>query len=318
MTEPICAVEGLRVLVTGATGMFGLPLCRTLAQRNEVFAAARYSSADAHDQITAAGATRVMFDLADPDFAALPTDVDVVYHLGGISAASAERSRPQAELLRVNTFGTGRLFSRYRDCRAFVYASSSAVYAFQGDRPISEDDPYGLMDGVENYSLSKIGSELVLHALAEEFGTPTTILRVFQLYGPLGGSMVMRVDRLRRGEPIVLRAGIANRNSPMFEDDYVAKAVEAARVASTPPCVVNFAGSEATDIRTACDTAAELLGTSAAYDESDRTPYPLYADVGRMERLLGGTTVTVADGLRRVIESGAATRSSASLPGVKH
>ena len=44
----------------------------------------------------------------------------------------------------VNTGGTGRLARHYRDCEAFVHGSTGSLYEYQGERPLREDDPYGL------------------------------------------------------------------------------------------------------------------------------------------------------------------------------
>ena len=74
-------------------------------------------------------------------------------------------------------------------CRHFkvenlVYASSSSVYGKNEDYPFSEvqnvDHPISL------YAATKKANELMAHTYSHLYGLPTTGLRFFTVYGPLG------------------------------------------------------------------------------------------------------------------------------------
>jgi len=291
---------GKRILVTGASGLVGFPLAIALAEAgNEVFAAARFTDPSQSAPLEAAGVRCLRFDLASQDLSSLPPRVDLVYHLGALTDARL----PQSTLLEVNAQATGRIVSRYREVEAFVHAGSGSSYAHNGGVPMTEDGPLGLHGpGLENYSLSKIVAEGVLRHAAAEWQVPTVILRCFTMYGPRGGAVAARIAQMRRGLPIQLYPGQANRYSLLYEDDFVELFQRAAALASTPALIVNLAGSEPVDVVDYCRFAGQLLGIEPSFEESAKAYYPLLADTSKMEALLGKTRVRPLDGIRRVVE----------------
>jgi UDP-glucuronate 4-epimerase len=291
-----------RILVTGATGLIGFPLCRELACGNEVFGAARLRDSAELNAVKAIGATPVPFDLGDLDYSYLPDGIDVVFHLAAFTPVRSGRTVDnQRRSIDLNGLATGRLMARYKDVSSFVFASTGSLYAPQG-RPFVEDDPYGIPpEYVDGYSLSKIIGEAIVQFLAVEWQIPSTILRIFQMYGPRGGAPTVRADLLRRGEPIPVYGTEENCNTIMFEDDYAEKLIRAAVVASVPAIVTNFAGQQSS-IQQYCSIAAELLGVEARFVSSDAATQPISADLTRMESLLGSTGVNVREGMARVLE----------------
>ena len=93
-----------------------------------------------------------------------------------------------------------------------MFCSSGSTYAYQGRRPLREDDPPGVHLGV--YSLSKIAGEAVARFASVEHGVPSTIIRIFSTYGPLGGAPVDRLERIRAGKDIVLHPGLPEQLQP--------------------------------------------------------------------------------------------------------
>ena len=136
-------LSGRRVLVTGASGLVALPVAVELAKSNEVYAVARFSDPKQKRLIEAAGARAIAFDLADPDLSPLPKSVDVVINYAVLPPTHKNH-------YDVNAGATGRLARRYRDCEAFVHGSTGSLYEYQGERPLREDDPYGLHSSAEN------------------------------------------------------------------------------------------------------------------------------------------------------------------------
>jgi UDP-glucuronate 4-epimerase len=295
-------LTGQRVVVTGASGLMGFPVAMELARDNLVAAVARFSSNDQDaSALQNAGAQVIRFDLADPDLSPLPEEADVVFHFGAITAFP--RSAGERELqMDVNARATGRIALRYRTCKAFVHASAS-IYQFQGEHRLREEDPLGLITGIENYCASKIAAEQLLHFLSREHGIPVVMLRISSCYGPRGGSIPGRVFRVLAGEPVLVYPGLPNRYCPMYETDYVEKAIAAASIASMPPETINFAGSETCSIEDYCSIAAQLSGKEAILQESPGAIYPIWPDTSKMERLLGATKVPPREGIRLVIES---------------
>src|SRR5579862_2548576 len=173
-------LSGRRILVTGASGLVAFPVAAALAKTNEVYAVARFSNPEQKRLLEAAGARTISFDLVEHDLSPLPRSVDVV-----VNYAVLPPSYP--EHFEVNAGAVGRLASRYRDCEAFVQGSTGSLYAYQGERPLREEDPYGLHSSAELYAASKIAAEYLLKHLSEEYRMPTVLIRIFSFYGPRGG-----------------------------------------------------------------------------------------------------------------------------------
>lgn len=297
MSQPLNRqLSGKRVLITGASGIVALPVAVELAKNNEVFAVARYSDADQKRKILEAGAQAISFDLAEEDLSPLPKSVDVVINYAVLPPKFKNMAYD------VNTGGTGRLARRYRDCEAFVHGSTGSLYEYQGERPLREDDPYGLHSGGENYAASKIGAEYLLRHLSEDYQLPVTLVRIFSFYGPRGGGVTQRVDQVLRGEPVSVYPGVRNMHTPLYEDDYVEKTIAAASIAKIGAEVVNVGGSEAVTTQDYCRMAGEMVGKEPIFVETG-TSWPIWADTTKMEQLLGPSKVSVREGVRRIIES---------------
>jgi nucleoside-diphosphate-sugar epimerase len=292
----MAGLSGKRVLVTGASGLVALPVAAELAKNNEVYAVARYSDPAQKRLLDDAGANTVAFDLAEPDLSPLPRSVDVVINYAVLPPNFGNLA------YEVNTAATGRLARRYRDCEAFVHGSTGSLYQYQGERPLREDDPYGLHSAGENYAASKIGAEYLLKHLSEDYGLPVVMVRIFSFYGPRGGGVTQRVDQVARGEPVSVYPGVRNVHTPLYEDDYVEKTIAAAGIAKVGAEIVNVGGSEAVTTQEYCMMAGEMLGKEPIFVENGRS-WPIWADTTKMERLLGPSKVSVREGIRRTLEA---------------
>lgn len=295
--------DGSRILVTGSTGLVGLPLCRALASEHTVFAGARFRDRADAAELARLGVTPVPFDLSSDDWSALPDDVDVVFHLGALTPSTdVARRHEVSAMLEANAFATARLMSRFRHAKAFVFASSASVYA-PVDRPLAEDDEYGVQEGFPEYSLSKIAAEVLVRHLTTEFGLPTVILRLFQMYGPGGGAATARIERVRQQRSVAIAEPGPNVVTVMFEDDYVDKLIASVDHAAVPVAILNFGGS-ATSVEELCTKAAEILGVEPKWSHSAAALVPRQGNLEKMERFLGPASVTLDEGIRRVVEAG--------------
>ena len=202
----------------------------------------------------------------------------------------------------MNVGATGRLARRYRDCEAFVHGSTGSLYEYQGERPLREDDPYGLHSAGENYAASKIAAEYLLKHLSVDYQLPVTMVRIFSFYGPRGGGVTQRVDQVARGEPVSVYPGVRNVHTPLYEDDYVEKTIAAAGIAKIGAEIINVGGSEAVTTQEYCEMAGEMLGKKPIFVENGKS-WPIWADTTKMEKLLGPSKVSVREGVRRVLES---------------
>lgn len=295
-------LSGRRILVTGASGLVALPVAIALAKSNDVYAVARFSDPKQKHLLEAAGARPIAFDLANPDLSSLPRSVDIVINYAVLPFSNKEH-------YNVNAGAAGRLARRYRDCEAFVQGSTGSLYAYQGERPLREEDPYGLHSSAEPYAASKIAAEFLLKHLCEDYRLPTVLIRIFSFYGPRGGGVTQRIDQVARGEPVSVYPGVRNVHTPLYEDDYVDKTIAAVGIANTPAQIVNVGGTEAVTTQEYCEMAGEILGKKPIFVENSKA-WPIWADTTKMVQLLGPNKVKVREGVRRTLEAAQEQRVS--------
>jgi nucleoside-diphosphate-sugar epimerase len=293
------------VLVTGATGRIGLPIARALARDHDVYGLARCSRPGDEARLRDTGVVPVIGDVAD-------FDVESVAEAGGrplthvfhaAARIGAEATDDWQRTFDVNAQATGRLIaacarSSGDALRGVVFCSSGSTYAYQGRRPLKEDDPPGVHLGL--YSLSKIAGEAVARFVAVEHGVPLTVIRIFSTYGPLGGAPADRLDRILAGKEVVLHPDQPNNYNPIYEDDYVRLGIRALQVAAVPPVTVNWAGSETVSAEEYCEYLASLVGRQVRFRYDPAAPWPLWPDVSLMHELLGRTEVPWPEGMQRM------------------
>ncbi|MDP2914576.1 MAG: NAD(P)-dependent oxidoreductase [Candidatus Aminicenantes bacterium] len=180
----------MNVLATGGTGFIGSHLIeRLLELRAEVFALVR-------DPGRASFAKEASVHLLKGDLfdiPALPSNLDCVYHLAGLT-----KSLKAADYYTVNQRGTASLFDALTRQRQFpkvvVLSSISAGGPSDGSSGRRESDPPA---PVTAYGKSKLRGEE--EALARRDRFPVTILRVGAVYGPRDTDFLNFFKFLKRG-----------------------------------------------------------------------------------------------------------------------
>lgn len=208
----------MRVLVTGAGGFLGHPLCRQLVAAGHVV---RGLARHARDGLPA---DTVIGDLADCDALAKGVHgMDAVVHLAARVHVMLERAEdPLLEFRRVNVEGTGRLLDAARDAGVgrFIYISSVKAVGECSTVPLTSrsvpapSDPYGI---------SKLEAEALV--TSRRSGTlQTAILRPPLMYGPRMSGNMLRLFRLvHRGVRLPL-GGLENLRSLAYVEN-VASAI---------------------------------------------------------------------------------------------
>jgi nucleoside-diphosphate-sugar epimerase len=290
-------LDAQKILVTGATGKIAFPIVRALAQRNEVWGAARFTKPGDRERLVSIGARPLQLDMSSGDFSAVPDDFSYVFH-----AAVDTGKDDWLRCLRTNAHHSGKLLYRCRKAKGFVYCSTGSVYGYPGRRPLTEADGPGVPLRA-NYSFSKIAAEAVCTSIAEQFQIPLTIIRICSTYGPEGGAPADRLQRMLEGKPIRLHPDKPNNYNPIYEDDYVELGIRAMEVAAVPAIVVNWAGSETVSVEDYCAYLGDLIGVQPIFEYAPDAHTPLWPDVTYMHEILGRTKIHWRDGFRRMIES---------------
>jgi UDP-glucose 4-epimerase len=151
-----------KVLVTGASGFIGRPLCRRLEH---------------------AGYTVIRRVGADGDIASCPfpgDGVSHVYHLAARTFVPDSWSAP-LPFYSANVVGTVNVAEFCRRHGASLTMMSSYVYGRPAFLPISEAHPVAAFNP---YGHTKLLAEEVCRYYAEQFSINVTLIRPFNIYGP--------------------------------------------------------------------------------------------------------------------------------------
>lgn len=211
------------VLVTGANGFVGQPLCAEIIRQGGHVRAALQRTRQTHagiDDIITGG---------------LDGKTDWTHALHGVSAIIHLAARvhvmqdiaidPLAEFRRVNAEGTANLAQQaaYAGVKRFVYVSSIKVNgentaATGENKYFSETDPPNPQDP---YGQSKWEAEQALQRIAQQTGLEVVIVRPPLVYGAgVKGNFRQMLKVIARGIPLPL-ASVNNRRSLLYVDNLV-------------------------------------------------------------------------------------------------
>lgn len=295
-------LEGSKILVTGATGQVAYPLARSLAARNEVWAAARFSDPAKRQGLEAAGVRCAPVDLTSGDFSALPEDFDAVFHLAVARSGEADFDAD----LRANAESVGLLMAHCRRARAFLHCSTTGVYHFKGHEELVESDPLGDNHRamMPTYSICKIAAEAVARTEARQLGLPTIIARLNTPYGDNGGWMYFHLLMMKKGIPIPVHSDAPSVYTPIHDDDILELMPRLLAHASVPAHIVNLCGQEHVSIEQWCSYMGELTGLEPKFAPTDATLESVVSSNARLREWVGrGAEVGWKEGLRRMIEA---------------
>lgn len=296
-------LQGAKILITGPTGQVAFPIARELAKANDVYAVARFGDPKRREMLEGLGITCMQKSFAEDDLSDLPDDFTHVLHFAVYQEVGAVDFDYG---IAVNAVGAGRLMSHCRRAKAFLHCSTTAVYASRGHEPFKESDSLlaTVMDKMSPvYGISKIAGEAVAKFASQEWDLPTTIARLNVPYGASGGLPAIHLAMIREGQDIPLHPDKPSYYSPMHEEDYIEQAVKLLEVASVPPVVVNWCGSERVSAEEWCDYLGSLVGVKPKLAYVDGAIGTACCDTTLMHKLIGPTKVGWREGMRRMVEA---------------
>ncbi|MBC7952294.1 MAG: NAD-dependent epimerase/dehydratase family protein [Rhodospirillaceae bacterium] len=306
----------MRILVTGASGFVGGPVCRRLlSSGHEVIAAVRRDDAFLPMDVEA---RRVAELGPNTDWRGALKGCDGVIHLAARAHVMRDTATDRLTLFRrINRDGTVRLAEQAAGAGVgrFVFVSSIKVNgeATPAHKPFHGDDAPAPLDP---YGISKAEAEAELAGIATRTGLSLAVVRPPMVHGPgAKGNLAALMRVLDKGLPLPLGA-IRNRRSLVGVENLA----DALAFLVTHPAQGRFLIRDGEDISTpelirnlaeglgrkAClppvpvallRLAASLLGKGAAMQ---RLTGSLVVDDSPLRALDWVPPVTLADGLRAV------------------
>jgi UDP-glucose 4-epimerase len=307
--------NGRLALVTGGAGFIGSHLTDALlAAGFAVRVLDDFSSGREQNLSEAIGKIELIRgDLADPETTARAcAGVDVVFHEGAIPSVPRSVAEP-IRTNRANVDGTLNVLecARQAGVRRVVCAASSSAYGDTEELPKIETMP---PNPRSPYALQKYAGEVYCRLYHEIYGLETVALRYFNVFGPRQDPKSEYAAVVPRFATACLRreAATINGDGEQSRDfTFVADTVRANLLAADAPgavgYVINVAGGRRISLN---ELLAELQRITGSKVPAIHGPNRVgdvrhsLADLGRARTLLGfEPQVTLADGLRRTVES---------------
>ena len=302
-----------RIVVLGGSGFLGSHLCDHLLARGDEVICVDDFSTGRRDNV-AHLTDHAAFTLVEADIAAgIPVDGEV----SGVFNLASPASPPDYLALPLETLAVGSEGTRHglelahRHGARFLMASTSEVYGDPDVHPQSEAY-WGKVNPVgprSVYDEAKRFSEALTMAHRRTLGTDTTIVRIFNTYGPRlrpdDGRVVSNfLLQAMQGEPLTVYGDGSQTRSLCYVEDEVRGLVALFDSTLTGP--VNVGNPDEYTVLQLARTVIDLLGSSSVVEHrplptDDPTRRRPDITVARAE-LGWEPTTSLEDGLRATAE----------------
>jgi UDP-glucose 4-epimerase len=294
----------MRILVTGASGFIGRHVVAELLGADlDVTTLHRGRPLIGPGPLPQ---RHVQADVTGTKAREIAASVDAVVHLAGRGDVQASYREPQA-FGALNAQGMLNVLEGARRSGAHVVLASTQRMYRPTDHPISEDAPLAPTDP---YAYSKLVAEQWCRMYAEHLATPTTIVRLFSVYGPgqvgqgTSGVVSIFLDRAHRGLPLTVHA--EQRRDLTWVGD-VARGIRLALDLPPSPPATPRVYNLATGVGTTLEELARMVctatrSTSTIEPPAVRSPEgDRVADISRARAELGyEPQVSIAEGIDRL------------------
>ena len=330
------------ILVTGAAGFIGSFLCKRLLETtdNQIIGIDNlndyYEVSLKEERLKMLSNFKnfkfIKGDLADRPFIDKLFNeykFDIVVNLAAQAGVRYSIDHPDV-YIQSNIIGFYNILEacRYHPVQHLVYASSSSVYGGNKKVPFSTDDKVD--NPVSLYAATKKSNELLAHSYSKLYNIPTTGLRFFTVYGPMGRpdmAYFSFTNKLIKGETIeIFNFGNCKRDFT-YVDDIVEGIIRVMNKAPDkkngedglpipPYAIYNIGNSNPENLLDFVQILSEELLRAGVLPkdynfEAHKKLVPMqkgdvpitYADVSALERDFGYKPKTsLRDGLRRFAE----------------
>lgn len=195
-------MENIKILITGSAGFIGSNLVKCLLEQCNKSLIVGFDNCNSYyDILLKESRLRELKSIkSDNDYIFIEGDLsdkslvesifekykpNIVVNLAAQAGVRYSITNPDA-YINSNIIGFYNILEacRHHPVEHLVYASSSSVYGGNKKVPFSTDDKVD--NPVSLYAATKKSNELLAHAYSKLYDIPTTGLRFFTVYGPMG------------------------------------------------------------------------------------------------------------------------------------
>jgi dTDP-glucose 4,6-dehydratase len=280
-----------KILVTGADGFIGSHLTEALVRAgHDVRAFVLYNSFNSWGWLDRCvpdvkGKFEVFAgDVRDPNGVRTALKgCDAVLHLAALIAIPYSYHSPDT-YVDTNIKGTLNIVQAARDLGVgkVVQTSTSEVYGTARFVPITEDHP---LQGQSPYSASKIGADQIAMSFHASFGTPVTLLRPFNTYGPRQSARAVIptvITQIAAGRRRIKLGAVHPTRDFNFVADTVAGFIAALESDRGVGEVINLGSNFEISIGDTAHAIAEAMGVSIEIVTDDQRLRPEKSEVERL------------------------------------
>lgn len=284
-------LAGKRVLVTGADGFIGSHLAEALVRLGaNVRALVMYNSfgtrgwLDRSEPAIRRELDIFAGDVRDPNgMRVAMTGCQAVFHLAALIAIPYSYHSPDS-YVDTNIGGTLNILQAARDLgvERVVHTSTSEVYGTARFVPITEEHP---LQGQSPYSATKIGADQMALAFHRSFGTPVTVVRPFNTYGPRQSARAVIptiITQIAAGREQIQLGALSPTRDFNYVDDTVAGFLALGAADRAVGEVVNVGSSYEISIGETAGMIAEVMGRHVEIVEDPQRLRPKDSEVERL------------------------------------
>ena len=280
-----------KVLVTGADGFIGSHLTEELVRQGyDVRAFVYYNSfnswgwLDRSDDDIKASIDIFAGDIRDPNgVREAMKGCDWVFHLAALIAIPFSYHSPDS-YVDTNIKGTLNVLQAANalSTQRLLTTSTSEVYGTARYVPIDEDHPY---QGQSPYSATKIGADRLAESFYRSFGTPMSIVRPFNTYGPRQSARAVIptiISQLLDGAKTIRLGSLSPTRDFNYVSDTVAGFLAVARCEQAVGQEINIASETEISIGDLAQSIVDKINPSAAIVCDEQRLRPENSEVNRL------------------------------------
>ena len=316
------------ILVTGGAGNVGSALVRVLVQRPD-------TKVVVADNLLTGSSTKI--PLNDPNLTFVKADCndfdDIaslfyrfhfthVFHFAAVVGVQRTLANPMLVLRDISGVDNILRLCKNTGVRRVYFSSSSEVYGEPFEIPQNESTTP--LNSRLPYAVVKNVCEVYLRTFQQEFGLPYTIFRFFNTYGPRQSEdfvLPRYVGAALRGDPLRVYGDGSQTRTFCYVDDTVETCVKAHESSMFESDVINVGSDHEISILELARTVLAITGSASRIEflpplaEGDMTRR--CPDISKMRRLLDRPSVTLEDGIRRLVAHYATERTVGAMNSTK-